>query len=100
MSFRHPSPAGVTAPRPVTTIRLFERVLIASYEPLGLFLNVIQSFPDRQNLFGVLVGNLDAEFFFEGHHQLNRIERVGTEVFDETGFGRDLILFNSELLSR
>ncbi len=43
-------------------------------QPLGLFLDIVQRFPNGQNLLCIFVGNLDTELFFEGHHQLNRIE--------------------------
>ena len=65
----------------------------------GFFLDVVQSFPDRQNFFRVFVGDFDPELFFEGHYQLDRIERVGAKVFHEAGFERDLILLDSELLT-
>src|SRR6476660_7145311 len=67
-------------------------------QKLGFFFDVIESFAHRENLFSVLVWNLDAEFFFERHDKLNSIQRVRPEVFDETRLGRHFIFLNSELL--
>jgi hypothetical protein len=50
---------------------------------LGVRVDVLDRFLDARDLLGVLVGNLDAELFLEGHHQLDRVERVGAEVVDE-----------------
>src|SRR6476660_332081 len=93
-----PVPSGVTSPKPVTTMRLFPRSFIDASRKLGFFLDVIESFAHRENLFGVLIWNLDAEFFFERHDKLNSIQRVRPEVFDETRLGRHFIFLNSELL--
>ena len=40
---------------------------------------------DGRDLLGFLVGNLDAEFLFESHHELDGVERVGAEVIDDLG---------------
>ena len=39
----------------------------------------------------------DAEFFFQRHDQLDDVERVCAEIFDELGFGRHLIRLHAEL---
>jgi hypothetical protein len=52
---------------------------------------------DSGDLFGVFVRDLDLEFLFEGHHQLDRVERVGSQVIDERGIVRDLLLFDAQL---
>ena len=41
--------------------------------------------------------DLAVEFFFDGHDKLNSVERVGTEVINESGGRDDLVGLNSEL---
>ena len=36
-------------------------------------------------LLSFLIGNVDAEFFLKRHDELDGVEGVGTEVFDEFG---------------
>src|SRR5262249_27103272 len=55
---------------------------------LGVGLDVLDGFLDARDLLGVLVGNLDAEFLFERHHELDGVERVGAEVVHEGGIRR------------
>jgi hypothetical protein len=59
----------------------------AASVPAGLLLDVALDVIDRQldggNLFGFLVGNLALELFLEGHHELDVVEGVRPEVFDE-----------------
>src|ERR1700733_3691569 len=66
-----PTPSGVTRPIPVTTTR---RMLAG-----GLFVRFDEadSILDGDDLLRGVVGNLAAEFLFERHHQLDRVEAVG-----------------------
>ncbi len=50
-------------------------------------------------LFSFFIGNFDIEFFFEGHDELDGIERVCAEIFDEFGFGGDLIRVDAKLVN-
>src|SRR5262245_26836975 len=50
---------------------------------LRVLFDVIDCIAHALNLFGVLVRNLDVEFLFKPHHQLDSIERVGAEIVDE-----------------
>src|SRR5262249_21611044 len=82
-----PIPQAQTRPTPVTTTR---RLNVGSPRwtsaagglllRLGVFLDVRDGVFHRGDLFGVFVGNLNAKRFFEGHHQFNRIERVGAQI--------------------
>jgi hypothetical protein len=54
---------------------------------------------DRSDLLGFFVRNLALEFFLEGHHQFDGVERIRAEVVDEGGFGLDVRLVDAELLS-
>src|SRR6185369_16616912 len=77
-------PTGLTHPRPVTTTRrlVMGPNLSNCRGPSGLLVGVgvVDSVLHRRDLFGVLVRNLDPELVLERHHQLHRVERIGTEV--------------------
>src|SRR5690606_18254983 len=45
---------------------------------------------DRADTFRLFVGDLHAELVLQAHDQLDDVERVGAQVFDEAGIGRDL----------
>jgi hypothetical protein len=65
----------------------------------GLLLNKVQRVADLNDLFGFFVRDLDTEFFFQGHDQLNQIKRIGIEVGHELSFRHDLFRLHAELLS-
>src|SRR5215471_7963309 len=94
-------PTGDTTPRPVTTTRrLLTRFLYGARWRSGLgaaLVDVVDGLVDGGDLFGVLVRNLDLEFLFEGHHQLDGVERVGSQIVDERSVVRDLFLFDAQL---
>src|ERR1051326_336599 len=70
-----PTPTGDTRPTPVTTTRLVKwpRLLLSSLLFLGVALDVLDGFLHAGDLLGVLVGDLDAEFLFEGHDELDGV---------------------------
>jgi len=47
--------------------------------------NKADGIADSLDLLGGVIGNLDAELFFECHDQLDRVEAVRTQVVDELG---------------
>ena len=65
----------------------------------SLRLDVFDGVADRAHLLGILIGNLDPELFLERHDQLDGVERVSTQVFDERGRVGDLLQLDAELLS-
>src|SRR5688572_22777099 len=85
-------PIGLTMPRPVTTTLRRDTSL------LRMVLDVVDGLLDGGDLLRLLVGDLGLELLLEGHHQLHRVERVGTEVVDERGLGLDFTLVDAELL--
>src|SRR5438876_2060561 len=85
-------PTGVSAPSPVTTTR-------RGSTALGVVLDVLDGVPDRHDLLGVLVGDLDVEVLLQRHHQLDRVERVGAEVLDELRARSDVVFLHAELLA-
>lgn len=50
---------------------------------LALAFDVLDRIADGGQLLGVFIRNLGAEFFFQRHHELDLIEGVGAEIFDE-----------------
>ena len=51
----------------------------------------------RSDLLGVFVRNLALELFFQRHHQLDGVERVGAEVVDERRVVGDFLFLDAEL---
>src|SRR5919109_114777 len=84
-------PTGVSAPRPVTTTR---RGLTA----LGVVLDVLDGVAHRHDLLGILVGDLDVEVLLQGHDELDGVEGVGAQIFDELRGRSDVVLLHPELL--
>ena len=70
--------------------------------PPGLLLaalfDIFDDVADRLELLGVLIRNFHPELFFERHDKLDRIERVGSQIFDERGCQGNLLGINSQLL--
>src|ERR1700744_216302 len=62
-----PQASGVTRPSPVTTTRRME-----PGSGVG-FVDIFDRVADRDDGFRRVVGNFDAEFLFERHHQLDRV---------------------------
>jgi len=60
-------------------------------------LNVSDRVLHGGDLFGIFVGDIEVESFLERHHQLNDIQRIGTEVIDKAGGGIDLRLIHAQL---
>ena len=65
---------------------------------LGLLFDVFDDIADTLKFLSVFVWNFDVEFFFKSHHELDGIERIRTEIFDEGSRGNDLLWIDAELL--
>src|SRR5688572_19404848 len=91
-------PTGETMPRPVITTRrrVMERpgLLAALYPPpagqrtrsgslAAVRLDVVEDVLEGDDFLGFLVRDVDLELFFERHHQLDRVQRVGAQILDE-----------------
>src|SRR6266496_1963004 len=87
---RLPIPRGETMPTPVMTTRL-SMSLRPRPPASGVGLDVLDGVADRVNLFGVLVADLDLERLLQGHHQLDRVQRIGPQVVHEGGIHGDLL---------
>src|SRR5271157_2727457 len=86
-------PTEQISPMPVMTTRL-SRFLAR----LGVLADVVDGIGDGANLLRILVGNFDIEGLFEGHHELDRVERIGAQVIHERSAGRNLALIHAQLL--
>src|SRR6185312_14329945 len=87
-----PHASGVTKPSPVTTTRRIGRK-----SGVG-FVDILDRVADRHDGFRRVVGNLDAEFFFERHDQLDGVEAVGAQVFNEGRIFGDLVGIDIQML--
>src|ERR1044071_3556094 len=106
-----PMPSGEIIPIPVTTTRRFcmrlwgrarcgtgSRPVPTDLRCFRAFLDVVDGVLDLADLLRLVVRDLHAELFLEGHDQLDGVERVGAEVFDERRFGSDLVRVDAQLL--
>jgi len=64
----------------------------------GLVFDVLDDITDGLQFFRVFIGNFDAKFFFEGHDELNCVEGICSQIFDEGCGGCDLFGIHAELL--
>lgn len=53
----------------------------------------------RLQFFSFFIGHFDIELFFKCHDKFHGIERVCSEIFDEFGFGGDLVCVDAELVN-
>src|SRR5208282_1496419 len=90
-------PSEQIRPMPVMTTRLPE-VLAKLLACLRVLADVLDGIRYGANLLRILVGDFDIEGLFEGHHQLDGVERIGAQVIHERRAGRDLGLVHTQLL--
>src|SRR5437016_14375293 len=64
-----------------------------------VLVNIVIGVAHALDLLSVFVGNLDAEFFLEPHHQLDRVKRVGPEVVNEPGIRSYFVLVHTQLVN-
>jgi hypothetical protein len=62
------------------------------------FLEKPDRIPDGDDRFGRIIRDFDTEFFFEGHDEFDRIERISAKVFNKIGIVDDLIGVDAEML--
>src|ERR1043165_5624615 len=63
-----------------------------------VLVDIVISVPHTLNLFRIFVGNFNAKLFFKTHHEFDRVQRVGSEVVDESRIWRDLVFIDSKLV--
>src|ERR1700682_3749437 len=90
-------PTEQIRPMPVMTTRL-SKLLAKLLACLRVLADVVDGIRHGANLLRILVGDFDIEGLFEGHHELDRIERIGAQVVHERSAGRDLALVHTQLL--
>src|SRR5438067_2835694 len=97
-----PIPSGVTRPIPVTTtLRSTRCIRPPRMERRFLFLVLVDEVDrvlDRLDVLRLFVRDLDLELLSHRHHQLDDVEGVGAQVFDEGGLRLDLVFPDPELL--
>src|SRR4249919_3678958 len=92
-----------TRPRLVFMVRRYRPTIGAGFaglrdtSGLDVRLDVVDGLLHRGDLFGFLVRDLALELFFEGHHQLDGVERVRAEVVDERSVVGDFFFLHAEL---
>src|SRR5690348_4677361 len=87
--------ASATSPLPDPPERLAGRP--ARRWLVHVLLEIIHRVLDGLDLLRVLVRDLDAKLFLERHDQLDQIERVGVQVFDERGLRGNVLFVHAEL---
>src|ERR1700678_509963 len=65
---------------------------------LGVLADVVDGVRYGANLLRVLVGDFDIEGLFKGHHELDRVERIGAQVIHERSARSDFTLVHAQLL--
>src|SRR5262249_3084795 len=88
-----PTPTGVTAPRPVTTMR---RVTLGRDPELRG--DELDRLADRLHALHLLLGDGDAELLLEGEHRLHEVERVRIQILLEPGLRRHLVLRDRQVV--
>ncbi|CAJ0907111.1 protein of unknown function [Alcaligenes faecalis subsp. faecalis] len=66
---------------------------------LAVRIDVVHSLLDRRDFLSFFVWYFGFEFVFERHHELDHVERVGTEVVEKRRFVFDLGFVNAKLFS-
>ena len=61
------------------------------------FQGVMRDISDTLKFFSLFVGDFLTKGFFQGHHQLHCVERIGTEVLNEFGLWGHLVCVDAEL---
>ncbi len=64
---------------------------------LGFF-DELYGIAESLDRFRSVIGDFDAEFLFERHHELNGIKAVCAQIVDERGAFNDFVFFNTKVL--
>ncbi|CUX10045.1 Acyl carrier protein (modular protein) [Agrobacterium genomosp. 13 str. CFBP 6927] len=62
-------------------------------------LDELDGVADSQDRVSCVVGNFDAEFFFESHDQFNGIERISAQIVNEAGAFNNLVGVNAKMIN-
>ena len=60
-------------------------------------IGVVDRVLNGRDLLRIFIGDLDAELVFESHHQLNRVQRIRTQISNKGLLAGDLRLFDTQL---
>jgi hypothetical protein len=72
--------------------------LLGARSAFGVLFKKFNRVANGQNGFGGIIRDLAAEFFFEGHDELDRIETVGAKIVDKAGLIIHLVGLYAQVL--
>jgi hypothetical protein len=73
---------------------------LSKSQPLGVgFIDELHSIANRLNGFCCIIWNFNAEFFFESHHEFNRVQAVSTEIINEARFDFHFVGINAQVFN-
>jgi len=64
-----------------------------------MFFDVFDDIADGREFFSLFIRHFDAELLFQRHDQLDGVERIRAEVFDELRLWRYLVRLHAELFN-
>ncbi|CEJ84986.1 Acyl carrier protein (modular protein) [Hyphomicrobium sp. GJ21] len=64
----------------------------------GVLFQKLYGVANGKDVLSGIIRNFASEFFFERHHELNRIQAIRAKVVDEAGVVRDLIGLDAKML--
>jgi hypothetical protein len=70
-------------------------------QPMNCFLmliDVANGVLYRNQFLGVFIRNIDVEFFFHGHDQLDQIQGIGAKIVHERGFGNHFFKIDAQFI--
>src|ERR1700680_3921434 len=92
----HTSPVVFPTPqiRPMPVTTTLRPKLLAAFRMLG---DVIDGILHGADFFRVLVGDFNVEALLEGHHELDRVQRIRAQVVHKRRAGGDLAFIHAQL---
>jgi hypothetical protein len=63
------------------------------------FFDELDRVAEGLDVLGCVIGDLDAELFFEGHNQLDSVEAVCAQIIDKGRVFHDFIFFHTKVLN-
>ena len=61
--------------------------ILAAGSLVCVLFNIMDNVSDRLDALDRLVRDLGVELIFQAHHQINDIQRIGAEIFDDRRIG-------------
>jgi hypothetical protein len=80
-------------------LRCPEAPLFNYFEALGSFRDEFDGVAKCLDGLGCVIGDFDAELFFEGHNQLYGVQAVCAQIVDEGSIFSHFVFFNTQVLN-